>query len=150
VGGDSEELDAAPAELDIDDVAGLDLDLDRLRATFESSPWAARRPVEVEREIHLPFDGRIIIAKIDAVYELDDGRFEIVDWKTGKAPRDAADLEQKQLQLALYRLAFARWRGIDERLVDAVFYYVSDDLVIRPEHVDSEEELLARWRRAFD
>jgi DNA helicase-2/ATP-dependent DNA helicase PcrA len=150
VGGDSEELDAAPAELDIDDVAGLDLDLDRLRATFESSPWAARRPVEVEREIHLPFDGRIIIAKIDAVYELDDGRFEIVDWKTGKAPRDAADLEQKQLQLALYRLAFARWRGIDERLVDAVFYYVSDDLIIRPEHVDSEEELLARWRRAFD
>lgn len=148
VGGDAEELDAAVSELDLDDAA-TDADFERLRAIFESSPWASRRPVEVEREIHLPFAGRIVICKIDAVYDLPDGRFEIVDWKTGKAPKDAADLEQKQLQLALYRLAYARWRGIDESLVDAAFYFVSDDRVIRPDHVDSEEELLARWRAAM-
>jgi DNA helicase-2/ATP-dependent DNA helicase PcrA len=105
--------------------------------------------VEVEREIHLPFDDRIIVCKIDAVFEGDDGRFEIVDWKTGRAPRDAADLERKQLQLALYRLAFARWRGVDPADVDAAFYYVADDLVVRPEHVDDEERLLARWRAAL-
>jgi DNA helicase-2/ATP-dependent DNA helicase PcrA len=148
VGGDAEELDAAVTELDLDDAA-TDADFERLRAIFEASPWASRRPVEVEREIHLPFAGRIVICKIDAVYDLPDGRFEIVDWKTGKAPKDAADLEQKQLQLALYRLAYARWRGIDESLVDAAFYFVSDDRVIRPDHVDSEEELLARWRAAM-
>ncbi|MGX5681498.1 ATP-dependent helicase [Schumannella luteola] len=147
VGGDAAELDAATTELDTGDL--VDADLDRLREIFESSPWASRRPVEVEREIHLPFDGRIVICKIDAVYELDGDRFEIVDWKTGKAPKDDADLEQKQLQLALYRLAFARWKGIDESRVDAAFYYVSDDRVIRPDHVDSEAELLARWRRAL-
>ena len=146
-GGDSEELDAAPAELDSGDQV-TDADLDRLKATFESSPWAARRPIEVEREIHLPFDGRIIICKIDAVYET-GGHFEVVDWKTGKAPKDAADLEQKQLQLALYRLAYAQWRGVDPGLIDAVFYFVADDRVIRPDHIYDESELLARWRAAL-
>ncbi len=148
-GGDAEELDAALTELDVeleDAVTGEALA--RLQAIFEASPWASRRPVEVEREIHLPFDGRIVICKIDAVYAGDDGRFEIVDWKTGKAPKDADDLDEKQLQLALYRLAYARWRGIDPELIDAVFYFVADDRVIRPDRLWDEHELLARWRAA--
>lgn len=148
LGGDAEELDATTDELDLGDTLE-DADLDRLRETFERSPWATRRPVEVEREIHLPFDDRIIVCKIDAVFEGEDGRFEIVDWKTGRAPRDAADLERKQLQLALYRLAFARWRGVDPTDVDAAFYYVADDLVVRPEQVDDEQRLLERWRAAL-
>ncbi|MGA0566522.1 ATP-dependent helicase [Rathayibacter sp. KR2-224] len=116
-----------------------------LQRTFERSPWAHRQPIEVEREIHLPFDGHLVICKIDAVYE-NDGRFEIVDWKTGRPPKDAADLASKQLQLALYRLAFSRWRGIDPDLVDAAFYYVADDLVIRPTELVDEHELLRLWR----
>ncbi|MDP3209323.1 MAG: 3'-5' exonuclease, partial [Rhodoglobus sp.] len=147
VGGDSDELDAAPTELDDDDRL-TEPDLDRLKAIFEASEWAGRRPVDVEREIHLPFDGRIVICKIDAVYE-SGGRFEIVDWKTGKAPNDAEDLEQKQLQLALYRLAYAKWRSIDPELIDAVFYFVADDRVIRPDHIFDEAELLDRWRSAL-
>ncbi len=146
--GGADELDAAPFELDD---AGEVVDAERLaelQATFERSPWAERRPVEVEREIHLPFDGRVVICKIDAVYREGD-RYEVVDWKTGKAPQDDADLERKQLQLALYRLAYARWEGIDPGLIDAAFYFVADDRVVRPEHIDSEEELLARWRTAF-
>ena len=119
--------------------------LDALQRTFESSPWASLKPVEVEREIHLPFDGRLVICKIDAVYER-DGRFEIVDWKTGRPPKNADDLASKQLQLALYRVAFARWRGIDPDLIDAAFYYVADDLVIRPTELVDERELLQLWR----
>jgi len=99
----------------------------------------------VEREIHLPFDGRVIICKIDAVYHV-DGRYQVVDWKTGKAPKDADDLERRQLQLAIYRLAYARWAGIDESLIDACFYFVSDDRIIEPERIFDEEELLALWR----
>ncbi len=147
-GGDVEELDATTVELDLDDEVEV-ADLDRLRATFEASPWAERRPVEVEREIHVPFEGRIVVCKIDAVYQLDDGRFEIVDWKTGRAPVDAADLERKQLQLALYRLAFARWKGIDPDRIDAAFYFVADDLVVRPAQIDDEEQLRSRWRAAL-
>lgn len=146
--GGSDVLDAAPFELDGEREVVDAEKLAELQATFERSPWAQLRPVEVEREIHLPFDGRVVICKIDAVYRHGD-RFEVVDWKTGKAPRDDADLERKQLQLALYRLAYARWEGIDPGLIDAAFYFVQDDLVVRPAHIDSEEELLARWRAAF-
>ncbi|TXK19621.1 ATP-dependent DNA helicase [Homoserinibacter sp. GY 40078] len=146
--GGSDELDADAFELDD---AGDLVEAERfaeLQQIFERSPWASRRPVEVEREIHLPFDGRIVICKIDAVYQ-EGERFEVVDWKTGKAPRDDADLERKQLQLALYRLAYARWAGIDPALIDGAFYFVADDRVIRPPHIDTEEELIARWRAAF-
>jgi DNA helicase II / ATP-dependent DNA helicase PcrA len=146
VNGDGEELDALSIERDED--AGIDTArLDELRATFERSEWAQRRPVEVEREIHLPFADQIVICKIDAVYERDGGRFQVVDWKTGAAPKDAADLEQKQLQLALYRLAYARWRGIDPSRIDAVFYFVADDTVIEPERLFDEAELLELWQR---
>ncbi|HEU0205326.1 MAG TPA: ATP-dependent DNA helicase, partial [Pseudolysinimonas sp.] len=155
LGAGSDELDAPALELD-DEGDGVEAaDLARLRATFEASEWAGRRPIEVEREIHLPFDDRIVICKIDAIYALpagDDGvpRFEVVDWKTGKAPKDDDDLERKTLQLALYRLAYAKWARIDPSRISAAFYFVADDRVIRPEHIDDEAELLARWRAAFE
>ena len=147
--GATEVIDTLSIEVDELDEGAEFVQLEALKATFSASPWAARRPVEVEREIHLPFDGRIVICKIDAVYE-ENGRFEVVDWKTGKAPRDAADLEQKQLQLALYRLAYAHWAGIDPQLVDAVFYFVADDEVIRPERLYDEAELIDLWRAAIN
>lgn len=152
VGGTAETIDAVTGELD-DPQTGTALgrpdaeraDLDRLILTFERSPWAGRAAIEVEREIHLPLDGRVVVCKIDAVFPHGD-RFEVVDWKTGMAPKDAADLETKQLQLALYRQAFAQWRGIDPDLIDAVFYYVSDDVIIRPERIYDRDELVELWR----
>lgn len=146
-GTGAEEIDALDSETDAGAEAGGD-ELEALRARFEASEFASRRPIEVEREIHLPFDDRIVICKIDAVYDEGDGRVRIVDWKTGRAPKDAADLERKQLQLALYRLAYARWAGIPEEHVEAAFYFVAEDRVLVPERIDSEAELLARWRAA--
>lgn len=145
--GSGDVIDALPGELDLENAAIDGEELARLQETFERSAWASRKPVEIEREIHLPFDGHIVICKIDAVYE-QDGRYQIVDWKTGKAPRSAEELADRQLQLALYRLAFARWKGIDPLGVDAVFYYVSDDRVIEPDRIYDEEELLELWRSA--
>lgn len=153
VGGTTETIDALAIELDDDmtwapDAAAAEADkLAELTATFERSEWAALRPVDVEIEIHLPLAGQVVICKIDAVFER-DGRFQVVDWKTGKAPRDADDLEQKQLQLALYRLAYARFRGIDPDLIDAVFYFVADDTVVVPERIFDEAELIELWGRA--
>nr|WP_281381873.1 PD-(D/E)XK nuclease family protein [Conyzicola lurida] len=151
VGGTGEELDAFALELDdggLDGEITSDAELVRLQDTFARSAWAGRKPIDVEREIHLPFDGRVVICKIDAVY-FDGERYEVVDWKTGKAPKDAADLERKQLQLALYRLAYARWKGIDPQLIDAVFYFVADDTVVTPERIFDEAELIALWRASF-
>ena len=147
--GSTEVIDALVTDLDAVDAPLEQAELHRLQQIFNGSPWATRLPIEVEREIHLPFDGRIVICKIDAVYE-EDGRFQVVDWKTGKAPRDADDLEEKQLQLALYRLAYAHWKGIDASLIDTVFYFVSDDAIIAPDRLYSEAELLALWRRTIE
>ncbi|WP_382304991.1 PD-(D/E)XK nuclease family protein [Herbiconiux sp. UC225_62] len=116
-----------------------------LVATFEASEFADRQPVEVEVEIHLVLADRVVVCKIDAIFAEGDS-FQVVDWKTGKAPVDEADLELKQLQLALYRLAYARWKGIDVDRVDAAFYFVADDEVVRPERLFSEAELVALIR----
>ena len=140
-----EAIDALATELDFDEPPVEQAELARLQQTFERSEFAALRPVEVEIEIHLILDGEIIVCKLDAVYQV-DGRYRIVDWKTGKAPKDAKDLEDKQLQLALYRQAFAEWKRIAPEQIDAVFYYVSDDTVIRPERIYSRDELVSLWR----
>jgi DNA helicase-2/ATP-dependent DNA helicase PcrA len=175
VGGSFEELDTLATESDTDDAPIDSEQLAALQRTFEHSPWASLKPIDVEREIHLILDGQIIICKIDAVYAVpstgasvgsggasvpptgavvpsaDGGpsRYQVVDWKTGKAPRDAEDLDQKQLQLALYRLAYAQWRGIDPALIDAVFYYVAEDRIIPPDHLYDEQEHIERWRAAL-
>ncbi|ARJ05688.1 ATP-dependent DNA helicase [Cnuibacter physcomitrellae] len=149
-------LDAEADELDGAELPGegsdlLEVDDDRLEELvriFEGSEFAARSPVEVETEIHLVLEGRILICRLDAVFE-EDGRFEVVDWKTGRPPKDDADLELKQLQLSLYRLAYATWRGVPVESVDACFYYVADDVVIRPERLHTEPELRALVSRAF-
>ncbi|RWZ49695.1 ATP-dependent helicase [Labedella phragmitis] len=159
--GSPETIDASVDEIDLDLDLDLDDDLDgssdsapdahdlrTLQATFEASEWADLRPIEVEREIHAMIAGRIVVCKLDAVYDR-DGRRQIVDWKTGKPPRTADELEERQIQLALYRLAYADWAGIDPEAVDAVFYYVSEDRVIRPERFYSESELRARWDEAL-
>jgi DNA helicase-2/ATP-dependent DNA helicase PcrA len=148
LGGGTEAIDSLSIEIDSDDAPLTREQLAALQRTFEHSEWSSRAPIEVEREIHLVLDGQIIICKIDAVYER-DGRYQVVDWKTGKAPRDAQDLEDKQLQLALYRLAYARWKGVDPSLIDAVFYYVADDRVITPERLFDEVELIELWRHSL-
>lgn len=143
--GTEELVDAGRSERDeelepTDDVPGLET----LQRTFEASEWGGLEPLEVETEIQVPFEGRILVCKIDAVYRR-DGRIEIVDWKTGRPPTSAADAELKQLQLALYRFAYATREGIDPERIDAAFYYVAHDLVVRPERVYSVEELREAW-----
>jgi DNA helicase-2/ATP-dependent DNA helicase PcrA len=152
VPGASDRIDASIAELDDDPDEPLleQADLERLQGIFERSEWADRRPEEVEIEIHAQLGENVIVCKLDAVYRAEDAAYDyqIVDWKTGKAPKDAQDLESKQLQLALYRLAFARWKGIDPERIDAVFYFVAEDRVIRPERIYSEAELRSLWSSA--
>ncbi|WP_243695154.1 ATP-dependent DNA helicase [Agromyces protaetiae] len=128
-----------------------------LKATFEASEWGGRRPSAVEIELHLPLDGHVFVCKLDAVYDVDPAselgargiRHQVVDWKTGKAPRDDRDLELKQTQLALYRLAYANWAGVAPETIDACFYFVEDDEVIRPGDLYDEAALRGAWASAL-
>jgi DNA helicase-2/ATP-dependent DNA helicase PcrA len=131
--------------------AADDADLQTLREIFERSEWARLAPIAVEIEIDFAFGaGHIVICKLDAVYRREDrgGRIEIVDWKTGRAPRTPAEREERMLQLALYRLAYHRRFGVPLDEIDVALYYVADDLIIRGDRVYSEEELVQRWSAA--
>jgi len=118
--------------LDYEDLPGAeddyldDAELRDLKDAFLAGPYGGRRPFAVEAPFELPLGGRVVRGRIDAVYELAGGRFEVVDWKTGTTPADP-------VQLALYRLAWARLRGIPAEAVDAAFYYVKASRVARPE-----------------
>ncbi|MEV4666826.1 ATP-dependent DNA helicase [Microbacterium sp. LWO12-1.2] len=143
--------------------ASDDAALAALQSTFERSEWGPLLPIAVEIEIDFALGGgmlgveadpehreHIVICKLDAVYRREDrgGRIEIVDWKTGKAPKTAQEREERMLQLALYRLAYHRRFDVPLEEIDVALYYVGDDLIIRDDRIYSEEELFQRWSAA--
>ncbi|MFD6053439.1 ATP-dependent DNA helicase [Agromyces sp. NPDC060279] len=149
--------DSAPASPGAALIDGSAARFAALQATFEASEWGQRRPSAVELELHLPLDEHVFVCKLDAVYEIDPEselgrqglRHQVVDWKTGRAPQGDRELELRQTQLALYRLAYAKWAGVPPEQIDAVFYYVEDDRQIRPERLYDEAELRRAWSSAL-
>ena len=144
-------------------LTGLDLDadtssqsepreeLDELIAQFERSRWANKQPLAVELEITLPFAERTLVCKLDAIYR-DDAtatpRYEIVDWKSGRPPKNDEERSLRFLQLDLYRHAYARWAGVDPEHIDVTLFYVAEGQELRGELRRSFEELEELWRRA--
>ncbi len=118
-------------------VAPSDRALAALQERFLASEWARLQPLEVETEIDVTIadalgDGRphVVICKLDAVYRRGE-RIEIVDWKTGRAPRTAAEREERMVQLRLYREAYHAKHGVPREDIDVVLFYVADGLVLR-------------------
>jgi DNA helicase-2/ATP-dependent DNA helicase PcrA len=122
-----------------DDAIADDADLTSLQEAFLATPYAARKPHAVEAPFALALGGRVVRGRIDAVYDLGDGRWEVVDWKTGN---EAAD----PLQLAIYRLAWAELAGVAPNDVDAAFLYVRSGEVVRHDDLPGEAELVALLR----
>lgn len=123
-----------------DDGLADDSALQRLQEAFLASPWASRAPHAVEAPFALPIAGRVVRGRIDAVYDLGDGRWEVVDWKTGSESADP-------LQLAVYRLAWARLVGVDPSAVAGVFLYVATGQEVRyGDDLPGEQELAALLR----
>ncbi|MFJ2299893.1 ATP-dependent helicase [Oerskovia paurometabola] len=141
--------------LDVDDLPGADdedispdLDLDALQQTFLASEWAGRTPLAVEVDVETPVGGIMFRSRIDAVFpespEHADGAHDavvVVDWKTGKAPRDAEARRTREVQLAVYRLAWSRWSGLPVEKVNAAFYYLGSDETVRPDRLLDAAEL---------
>jgi DNA helicase-2/ATP-dependent DNA helicase PcrA len=123
--------------------------IQELQENFESSRFANLVPIEIEQEIQITVGANTFICKLDAVFATETG-VEIIDWKTGAAPKDEADLALKTLQLALYRLAYSRYSGLPENQIEVGFYFVSQNLEVRPTHVPSSAEVLELWSKALE
>ena len=126
---------------DADDDAAAELDA--LKATFLASEWAARTPTHVEADVELPVGSVTVRSRIDAVFGPGAGldRVTVVDWKSGLPPRDEAEKAAREVQLAMYRLAWSARTGVPIELIDAAFYYVASDATVRPERLLAREEI---------
>jgi len=119
--------------------------LDALKVTFLASEWASRTPTHVEADVELPVGGVTVRSRIDAVFAPGAGldRVTVVDWKSGRPPRDPEERQAREVQLAMYRLAWAAREGLDVDEVDAAFYYVGADATVRPERLLRRDEIEA-------
>jgi DNA helicase-2/ATP-dependent DNA helicase PcrA len=143
-----EEHYSRAAFVDVDELPGsaddaaTDTDLATLRASFLASEWADRSPVEVESSVETVIDGIAVRGRIDAVFEerADDGEpaWVVVDWKTG-GPPSGPKAAARALQLAAYRLAWARVRGVPEHRVRGAFFHAATGETVWPELPDAAE-----------
>jgi DNA helicase-2/ATP-dependent DNA helicase PcrA len=148
--------------VDVEDLPGAedadlpsDADLDALRERFLASEWAGRTPIAVEQDVETPVAGVLLRSRIDAVFPDPDappprpgepGAVVVVDWKTGREPADPTARAAREVQLAVYRLAWSRWTGLPLDKVSAAFCYVASGSTARPERLLGEVELEALIR----
>jgi DNA helicase-2/ATP-dependent DNA helicase PcrA len=147
---------------DIDEVADIqDRDTDRgepqdgprleqLKRSFESGQWSARTPIAVEVSFEMPFAGTVLRGRMDAVFADGPGRYTVIDWKTGSPPTGDGN-RAMAVQLAVYRLAWARLNGIGDSELDrvkAACYFVETDTTVFPAEIPGAEQLARLVRGA--
>ncbi len=142
-------------------------DLPKARANFGGSRWARRQIFAMEIPIETSVRGVMLRGRIDAVFgshpdgsDVDAGArerwetlpreernqrmqectWQLVDWKTGRVPQ-GQELQTKQLQLAIYRLAFSRLYEIPPDQIEASFFYIDHGVDLPAEDLPSEAEL---------
>jgi DNA helicase-2/ATP-dependent DNA helicase PcrA len=134
------DVDELPGAADED--AAEDSRLEALQAAFLESVWADRIPFEVEVPFATVLGGVVIRGRMDAVFVDADGRYDVVDWKTGRR-RSGVDAAAAAVQLAAYRLAWAALAGVPVEEVRAAFHYVADNVTVRPADLLDEAGLTA-------
>ncbi|GAA4247665.1 ATP-dependent DNA helicase [Dactylosporangium darangshiense] len=134
------DLDELPGAAD--EGAAPDAALSDLQARFLESVWADLVPLDVEVPFASVIAGVVVRGRMDAVYRYPDGRYDVVDWKTGARPA-GVDATAAAVQLAAYRLAWAELRGIPLAQVGAAFFYVRSGETVRPADLLDEPGLLS-------
>ena len=114
-----------------------DQKLEDLKAKWLASDWAKLQPHAVEVPFETVIAGILVRGRIDAVYKTDSG-FEVIDWKTGSKELG----ESAAVQLAVYRLAWAKLQGVAVESVSAAFHYVPIDKTDRRTDLLTEEQLV--------
>ncbi|ALG29445.1 DNA helicase UvrD [Glutamicibacter halophytocola] len=125
------------------------LDLESMKEAFLASEWAQLQPAYVEVPLETRVGPVAVRGRIDAVFQMDDGTWLLLDWKTGRVPH-GKDLKSKLVQLAVYRLGWSRLHSIALEDIKAAFYYVAAGVTIRAEHLSDEAELEQMISSAFE
>ncbi|MEY4205408.1 MAG: hypothetical protein RLZZ154_214 [Actinomycetota bacterium] len=118
-----------------------DAPLDKLQEAWLASDWAKKAPIDVEVGFETMIDATLIRGRIDAVYKVDADHYEVVDWKTGKV-KSGDDLQSASIQLAMYRLAYAKLKNLPIENISAAFHYVIDNQTVKPADILDEQGLI--------
>ncbi|MDO5751073.1 MAG: ATP-dependent DNA helicase [Rothia sp. (in: high G+C Gram-positive bacteria)] len=124
-------------ELYEDDDSDFSSTIEELRESFLASQWAHRTMWAAEYPVETHLAGTSIRGRIDAVFRTEtvdeQGNpltlWELVDWKTGRVPSKSA-MRSKRIQLAVYKIAFARVMGVDPDTIRTAFHYVGPNTTI--------------------
>jgi DNA helicase-2/ATP-dependent DNA helicase PcrA len=95
------ELDEEP-DLTSEELAGQPGKIRQLRDRFLSSRFSGMVPLFAERPFLLSLGDSTVSGRIDAIYGVQDGPWEVVDYKTGRRPDGDA---MSRVQLDIYALA---------------------------------------------
>ena len=114
-----------------------DQKLEELKEKWLASDWAKREPYTVEVPFETVIAGILVRGRIDAVYKTEAG-FEVIDWKTGSKELG----KSAAVQLAVYRLAWAKLQRIPVGTVSAAFHYVPTNKTDRRSDLLTEEQLV--------
>jgi len=138
----------AAALVDVDELPGAGDDIEddetealaALQDMFLASEWASRTAEAVEVAVETPIAGVVLRGRIDAVFARPDGGWDVVDWKTGRPPGPER-ARALAVQLAVYRIAWARLHQVPVEQVSAAFFYASTGQTVRPVDLLAEPEL---------
>lgn len=114
--------------------------------SFEATRFHTTTPFLIETPFEITLDGRSIRGKADAVYN-QEGAWEIVDYKSGRAP--SGGIRDKLVQLQVYALAAADGalaESAPDRLSVTFAYFGTDPAVEITEEADEEWLSSARTR----
>ncbi len=119
--------------LDVDDLPDLSTEerlgepetADALRKAWRRSRFAERQPLFTERPFLLYLDGMVVGGRIDAIFEVTERRWEVVDYKTGRVPPE--DDPITGLQLDLYALACVEVFGKDPTDLTLTYFYLGEE-----------------------
>lgn len=95
-----------------------------LRAAYERTRFSGRTPHRIEQGFSLVVGDLLVQGRIDAIFEDPDGTWEIVDWKSGRAP---AEDGAERWQLDLYALAAQEVWGRKPEELKLTFLYLGGD-----------------------
>jgi DNA helicase II / ATP-dependent DNA helicase PcrA len=106
-----------------------------LERYWEEQRRDAGEPVWFERSFSFRMGPHLLRGRVDRVDRLPDGRYELIDYKTGKA-KSATELRE-DVQLSLYQMGARESWGVETSAQS--YYYVLENEKVPVEH--SEEEL---------
>ena len=124
-------------DLDYQDKLESDQKLAELQKKWLGSEWAGLTPHELEVPFETVIGGTLVRGRIDAIYKVGEN-FEVVDWKTGSTKLGEAEA----IQLAIYRMAWAKIAGVGVEKIKAAFHYIPTGETDRRSDLLTEQQLI--------